>query len=43
MEAMMDPVKVLLVDDEPLVRAGLKAILGGAPAVDVGARIRAMF
>lgn len=31
----MEPVKVLLVDDEPLVRAGLKAILGGAPEIDV--------
>ncbi|MHA7862386.1 response regulator [Tessaracoccus sp. Y36] len=30
---MMEPVKVLLVDDEPLVRAGLKAILGGAEEV----------
>ncbi|MDO5678403.1 MAG: response regulator transcription factor [Propionibacteriaceae bacterium] len=31
----MEPVKVVLVDDEPLVRAGLKAILGGAPEIDV--------
>lgn len=31
----MEPVKVLLVDDEPLVRAGLRAILEGAPEIDV--------
>lgn len=29
------PVRVLLVDDDALVRAGLKAILGGAPELEV--------
>lgn len=29
------PVRVLLVDDEPLIRAGLRLILEGAPGIDV--------
>ena len=29
------PVRVLLVDDDALVRAGLRAILGGAPEIEV--------
>lgn len=31
----MEPVRVLLVDDESLVRAGLRAILGGAAEIEV--------
>ncbi|GAA0420224.1 response regulator transcription factor [Streptomyces luteireticuli] len=29
------PVRVLLVDDDPLVRAGLRLMLGGAPGLDI--------
>jgi DNA-binding NarL/FixJ family response regulator len=31
----LTPVRVVLVDDDPLVRAGLRMILGGAPGIDV--------
>jgi DNA-binding NarL/FixJ family response regulator len=33
--APSDPVRVLLVDDDPLVRAGLRMILGGATGISV--------
>ncbi|HLV57025.1 MAG TPA: response regulator transcription factor [Actinotalea caeni] len=32
---MTDTVRVLLVDDEPLVRSGLRAILGAEPGIEV--------
>jgi DNA-binding NarL/FixJ family response regulator len=35
MAEMKTPVRVLIVDDDPLVRAGLAMIIGGAPALTV--------
>lgn len=32
---MTDTIRIVLVDDDPLVRAGLKLILGGSPDLDV--------
>ncbi|GIF45520.1 LuxR family two component transcriptional regulator [Asanoa ferruginea] len=32
---MTRPVRVLLVDDDPLVRAGLRLMLGGAPDIEI--------
>lgn len=32
---MVNPIRVVLIDDDPLVRAGLKLILGGADDIDV--------
>ena len=29
------PIRLVLVDDDPLVRAGLQLILGGAPDIEV--------
>lgn len=34
-EAMTQPIRVLLVDDDALVRSGLDMILGGAPGIEV--------
>lgn len=32
---MTDTIRIVLVDDDPLVRAGLKLILGGSPDLEV--------
>jgi DNA-binding NarL/FixJ family response regulator len=34
----VDLIRLLVVDDDPLVRSGLGLILGGAPAIEVGAQ-----
>ena len=35
MTVPVSPVRVLLCDDDPLVRSGLRLILGGAPDIEV--------
>ena len=33
--AVMKPIRLLLVDDDPLVRAGLSLMLGGADDIEI--------